>query len=212
MKAAILIWCAVFWVAALAVGSAMLHRYQNTPGGSGQAPQTWPEGARLHREPGHGTLVMVAHPKCPCLQASLEELARLMAHHPPGVDVHVLFFKPTESGVEWSQTSAWRTAAAIPGVQVSTDDASDQAHLFGCQTAGETVFYDATGHLLFHGGITASRGESGDNAGRRSLEALLEGKSALQARTDVFGCSLFAAPTNSTSNHPLFLWIKSLLP
>jgi hypothetical protein len=211
MKTAILVWCAVFWVAALAVGSAMLHRYQSTPGVSGQAPQTWPEGTHLHREPGHATLIMVAHPKCPCVKASFEELALLMAHHPVGVDVHVLFFKPTEAGGDWSQTSAWRAAAAIPGVQVSTDDASDQAHLFGCETAGDTVFYDADGRLCFHGGITASRGESGDNAGRRSLEALLQGKSALQARTEVFGCSLFATSTNSTSNHPFFLWIKSLL-
>ena len=61
---------------------------------------------------------------------------------------------------------------------------------FGALASGQTMFYDADGTLQFSGGITASRGHSGDNAGRSTITALLfNGKSAVRS-TPVFGCYL----------------------
>ena len=199
MRPRILLACGFLWLAAVVAGTGLMLRFQNTPGRSAEAPPVWPEESRLHREPGTSTLILVAHPKCPCLGASLEELARLLAQSPARVTAHVVFFKPAEAGDDWPQTAAWRAAAAIPGVTVSTDDAGDQARLFGCETAGDTVFYDARGRLRFHGGITASRGEAGDNAGRTALDALLRGESPPQVRTPVFGCPLLTAGSNAAS-------------
>lgn len=178
------------WLAALAGGLTSLSRYENTAGVSGDAPTRWPAASHLYRAQGRPTLVVVAHPKCPCFAASLESLAQLLARHPDRVTVHVIFFKPTEAGEDWAQTTAWRTASAVPGVIVSTDDESKQAHLFGCETAGDAVYYDAAGSLRFHGGLTAARGEAGACAGTEALDALLGGGGADGVRTPVFGCPL----------------------
>src|SRR5712691_5642885 len=58
-------------------------------------------------------------------------------------------------------------------------------------TSGQTVLYDSQGRLLFSGGITGSRGHSGDNAGRSSIVSLVNAGVADQKETIVFGCPLF---------------------
>ena len=137
-----------------------MHRYDNTPGSAGQAPAGWPAASRIQRTPGQATLVMVAHPKCPCTRATLEELTALMAQSTGKVTAHVLFFKPADAGDEWAQTALWRTAAAIPGVTVSADAGGVEAKRFGGETSGDTFLYNADGRLAFHGGITAARRRS----------------------------------------------------
>ena len=52
--------------------------------------------------------------------------------------------------------------------------------------------YDAEGVLQFAGGITGSRSHAGDNAGRRSLVALMSDGAPERAATSVYGCPLFA--------------------
>lgn len=54
-----------------------------------------------------------------------------------------------------------------------------------------SMLYGADGRLLFSGGITGSRGHSGDNEGRRAIVSLLTGEGAYKSDTPVFGCSLF---------------------
>jgi hypothetical protein len=46
---------------------------------------------------------------------------------------------------------------------------------------------------MFQGGITISRGHSGDNPGRSAINALLHHELSNQIKTPVFGCSLFEA-------------------
>jgi hypothetical protein len=53
---------------------------------------------------------------------------------------------------------------------------------------------------MFSGGITGSRGHSGDNAGRSAIVSLVNGESTETAETFVFGCSLFE--TNSECRDP----------
>jgi hypothetical protein len=45
---------------------------------------------------------------------------------------------------------------------------------------------------VFSGGITASRGHEGDNAGRAAIEQLVRHERADRLSTWVFGCALFA--------------------
>ena len=65
----------LIWLLVVGAGMAMLTRYDNTPGLSGQPPKQWPEESGLPRPDGTSTLVMFGHPRCPCTRASLEELA-----------------------------------------------------------------------------------------------------------------------------------------
>lgn len=113
-----------------------------------------------------------------------------MAHGQEKVNAYVLFIKPKGAGADWDDTDLRRSAAAIPGVTVLTDANGAEADRFGAQTSGHTLLFDRTGALLFSGGITASRGHAGGNAGESAILAAINGGRADHARTPVFGCSL----------------------
>jgi hypothetical protein len=133
---------------------------------------------------------MLAHPHCPCTRASIRELARLIAQAQGRVTAYALFVKPAGSSDDWEKTDLCQSAASIPGVSVVVDDGVE-AGRFHAVTSGQTVLYDAEGHLLFSGGITGSRGHSGDNAGRTAIVSLLNTGEAERMESSVFGCPLF---------------------
>jgi hypothetical protein len=85
----------------------------------------------------------------------------------------------------------WRSAEAIPGVTVRADQDGNEARCFQAKTSGHVALYDVHGKLLFSGGITSSRGHSGDNAGRSAIMKLLKHEMAV-GETPVFGCSLLS--------------------
>ena len=107
------------------------------------------------------------------------------------VTAHVLVYRPVGFADNWTQTDLWRSAAALPGVDVQCDDDSATARLFGAETSGHTVLYDNRGRLLFSGGITGGRGHFGDNAGLNAVVSLLRNETIMRQQAPVFGCSLF---------------------
>ena len=186
----ILITSGVLWVFVVCVGLFIMWNYENSPGIAGHPPTQWPTGSRIPRASDRATLVMLAHPHCPCTRASIGELASLMARSQGLVTAYVLFLKPPGFSDDWEKTDLWRSAAAIPGVNVMSDDDGIEASRFHAATSGQTILYDAEGRLLFSGGITGSRGHSGDNAGRSAIVSLLTKGEAERTETFVFGCSL----------------------
>lgn len=182
------------WLLAVGVGMSCLERYESTPGVAAAPVAKWPAGSRIPRIEHFATLVMLAHPRCPCTRASLAELARLMAQCPVRVRAFVLFVAPQSEGQEWTQTDLWDRAASIPGVTPLRDEDGHEAQRFHGHTSGETLLYDASGKLLFQGGITGGRGHEGDNAGRAACLSLLTSGHASQNHTPVFGCALKAQP------------------
>jgi len=182
------------WIPAVGLGMARLWQYSITAGPPGEPPLDWPRSAPIARLAGRASLVMFAHPQCACSRASLGELALIMAHSRGQLNATVFFYRPSAEPREWTRTDLWRTAIAIPGVQVFEDRDAEAARSFGVFTSGQTLLYDFAGRLLFKGGITAFRGHSGDNAGRSAITALLR-REPFEARsvpvsTPVFGCSL----------------------
>jgi hypothetical protein len=113
-----------------------------------------------------------------------------MAQTQGRVTAFVLFLKPAGFSDDWEKTDLWQSAASIPGVNVVADEDGVEAGCFHAVTSGQTVLYDAEGRLLFSGGITGSRGHSGDNAGRSAIVSLLNTGEAEAAETFVFGCPL----------------------
>jgi hypothetical protein len=77
-------------------------------------------------------------------------------------------------------------------VTVVSDSGGIEAGLFGAEASGATLLFDAQGGLLFSGGITASRGHAGENAGENAVVSLINGERAPLSRTFVFGCSFRA--------------------
>lgn len=181
----------VVWLLVVSTGLWILLSYENTPGLSAKPPVSWPAASRIQRAEGRATLVMMVHPHCPCTRATLGELAQIMAHAQGRLNAHVLFLKPAGFSEDWEKTDLWQTAAGIPGVSATVDDGGTEARLFNSSTSGQTILYDAAGKLLFSGGITASRGHSGDNAGRSAIVSLVNAGTADRAETSVFGCPLF---------------------
>jgi hypothetical protein len=188
----ILIATSVLWLLLIGTGIGFIWNYESTPGQAAAAPDHWPTASRIQRATDRATLVMLAHPHCPCTRASIGELARLMTQAQGRVTAYVLFVKPTGFSTEWEKTDLWASAAAIPGVQVVGDDEGIEAGRFHAATSGQTMLYDTQGQLLFSGGITSARGHAGDNAGRTALVSLLTTNESEQKQTPVFGCPLFA--------------------
>ena len=177
------------WLATVACGLSIFLNYDNKPGRVGAVPQTWPA-SQIERANDCATLVMLAHPRCPCTRASIGELAQIMSQVQGKVVAYVLFVKPSESGADWEDTGLQHSAERIPGVKVLSDVDGVEARRFGAETSGHTVLFDADGRLLFSGGITESRGHAGDNAGKSAIVSLVNGHVAKRNRTFVFGCAL----------------------
>jgi hypothetical protein len=114
-----------------------------------------------------------------------------MANCKDKVEAKVLFIKPAGTQEGWEKSDLWHSAAVIPGVTVISDINSTEARLFRAKTSGQTILYDSEGRLQFSGGITGSRGHSGDNVGRSAIVSILTQGVAQRTSSFVFGCSLF---------------------
>jgi hypothetical protein len=186
------------WAIILGGGMRSMINYEMTAGDAGSPPAAWPPAASFRQQRENPTLLVFAHPKCPCTRATISELARILTRCRSQVETHVIFLKPAEAQKGWEQTSLWNEAQAIPGVNVMGDDRGYFAQLFSVTTSGATLLYDTNGQRQFQGGITASRGHEGANAGSEAIISLLisqqisipNEKSECPATTPVFGCPL----------------------
>jgi hypothetical protein len=182
------------WIGALFFAHRALLGYDYQAGADAKAPATWPRDTKVRRDVGANgadpTIVVFAHPQCPCTRATIGELAVLMAKVHGKATATVVFVRPDEFPAGWEQTDLWRSAAAIPGVDVLSDPGEVEATRFGAQASGQTMFYDASGVLRFSGGITEFRGHAGDNAGRSAITSLILTGHADVDHTSVYGCSL----------------------
>jgi hypothetical protein len=181
-----LIWgiltCGGFW---------KLMTYANTPGVAAHkgSPQ-WPIGSALARASDRPNLVIFVHPLCPCSEATIGELARLMPHIKDKINTLVVFNTPATQSDDWARKKLWMKAKEIPGVNLVLDKGGVEVDRFGGKTSGQTFLYDQNGVLIFSGGITPSRGHMGDSTGRDTIITFAEtGKMAI-SNTSVFGCSL----------------------
>ena len=168
----------------------VFNRYKQTAGVATRQQGDWPAGSNLPRRAGMPTLVVIAHPQCVCTEATLAELARLLATSSEEVLTYVIF-ATLANGRDTAATSHLiRRAEAIPGVRVIIDRDAHRALEFPAQTSGQTLLYDARGRLVFSGGITAARGHEGPNQGIKVIRQTLNRGEAAGQRTPVFGCGL----------------------
>lgn len=196
------------WLLAIGAGIALMLNYENTSGAEGITSEHWPAKAQIPLDPRRDTLVMFAHPKCPCTRASMDELSSLMEKCGGKVAAHVLFLKPKNFTEDWVESGLWKRAAAIPNVTVQADPEGLTAQRFGAETSGYVLLYSPNGQLLFSGGITGSRGHAGDNAGEDAIVELATGQNPGITHTMVYGCSLLdgcstqESLSNESTNSP----------
>jgi len=201
------------WLSAIGMGFAFLLTYESTAGPLGEAPRNWPLKAPMARPNNATSLIFFAHPRCPCTRASLRELALVMASGSPWGKVWVVFVRPhalddglndleegsSDGDERWTNSDLVRTARGMTGVEVVWDDGGQVAGLFRSRTSGHVLLYDASGDLMFSGGITALRGHEGWNAGRAAVASIARGDQAKASRTPVYGCPLTAPSAASRS-------------
>ena len=172
-------------------GAAALIDFDTAPGVSPKPPAVWPQRSKVARSEGSRQLVVIAHPLCDCTAATLQELSKIS-----GITLSVLFFRPdAHSG--WLEGRAWERVRQLSGATAQWDDGGREARLFGSVTSGSVLLYGKSGELLFHGGITASRGHTGQNVGLSELERAIQTGVPSTASTPVFGCSLLTAGSQS---------------
>jgi hypothetical protein len=193
-KHALIAIAVALWLPVVAFGFRLLWTYSSTPGRPAAPPAAWPSGAPIAHAKHRATLLLFAHPKCPCSESTIGELSVIVAHTAGKLESSVYFYVPENAGGDWETSSLWHNASAIPGVRCFVDRDGRMARTFGAFTSGQTLLYDDTGHLLFSGGITAFRGHSGDNFGRDAVIKLSLGQAPrgdlLPVSAPVFGCSL----------------------
>jgi hypothetical protein len=183
----------VLWALAVGAGWAAMTRYEfKVVDHALTVASHWPEGL-IERSPEGPTLVVCLHPKCPCSQATLSQLERLLSR--PGVvatnpTVLVVMTMPADADDSWTSTSVVVRSRRLPESRVEFDRDGQIAAAFGAASSGEVLLFDSTGERLFAGGATASRGHEGTSTGGDALAALLEGAPSATASTPVFGCRL----------------------
>jgi hypothetical protein len=178
------------WGVILAAGFRALIEFETTAGAPGEIRATWPADAPVAFDTGKSNLVMFAHPKCPCSEASLAELVKVLTRTKGALQASILFYMPTEAADEWQQAELWREAEEVPGLRVVADPGGVWAERFGAETSGHVVLFDRGGRAVFRGGITGARGHEGDNAGEASVVALALAQAASAPATAIFGCPI----------------------
>jgi hypothetical protein len=170
----------ITWGIVVGVGFTKLWRYTYTPGIEAATSSSWPQNARFQRAVDRPTLVLSVSPGCPCSQAAVRELARVVARAPARAAIRMIFdvtSSDSDSVVAPQEGRLWRMANDIPGVVTVVDRDGSETAAFGANASGQAFLYDAAGRLRFRGRITTACGHNvdngGDNGGADSLVALL---------------------------------------
>jgi hypothetical protein len=163
--------------------------FDQAPGTAGIALEHWPAGSALRRHRDKAELLVFTHPLCSCTNATIAELARFKAQLKGTQTPEITFvvYRPERNG-NWEGKSLISKMADLPDAHLVWDDHGREAERFGAATSGDIFLYNASGDLVFHGGITGSRGHEGDNYGLDGLLAAME--SGKRRTSPVFGCGL----------------------
>ncbi len=197
MKPQTRIFLGLLWLIAVLTGTGALMVYDHTPGPATQPPARWPAQTSLPKSSDKPTIIMFAHPRCPCTRAALTELADILTQYPGQANTSVSFMVPENPTSQWTSTDLWDQAKAIDAVTARADPDGRQAAIFHASTSGHVLVYSAQGHLLFSGAITPSRAHTGPSPGKSALLAILSHATVPTAQAPVFGCSLISR--NNTS-------------
>ena len=185
----------VVWGIIVLSGLVVLLNYEARPGVDTTPPPWWPDESQLQQASTGATVLMFAHPHCPCTRASFNELQQVVSLCSDLAEFQLVAYHPATANDEWKESALLKKADIVPQISTNWDRDGVEAKRFRVRTSGHVVAYAADGNLLFSGGITASRGHEGANRGRAQLTACLRSDVYLTSRLrspsyPVYGCSL----------------------
>ncbi len=187
------------WCIAVSGCFFALWKYAATPGAESTVASLWPDESMLPVAPHQPNLIVFIHPACPCTKATLAHLHSIVSRH--SLNVQIVKMRPLVASSPFEKDAERNrdildTLCKHPSVSLVDDVGSMEAQRFGAKTSGVCFLYDQSGQLLFSGGITASRGHQGMNAGLASLIENLDlterptERSFEKSHYPVFGCPL----------------------
>ncbi len=91
------------WIGLVLVLMLAAERRDAAPGDAGAPTPDWPAGTTLRLASDGPTLVMLAHPQCPCTVASLDELERLLAAAAGPARAYVVLTVPADAPAGFEQ-------------------------------------------------------------------------------------------------------------
>lgn len=182
----------VVWIGMLFIGHLVLFEYELTPSPLANTKRIFPHLSGVQLAHGRQNLVLFLHPACPCSVATVDEFHELMREGEKDSVGTVIFYMPPEMEGEWSVAPIIQSVKRIRNVSVEYDTDGSLAQTFGVTTSGHVLIYDGRGVLQFTGGITGSRGHSGDNHYLELAKQCILARKAKYTTTPVFGCSLRA--------------------
>lgn len=190
-KVASIIFFLAIWITGLSVGFYGLWSYMGAPGVTGRPPLSWPKVSVLTHDE-RPTLVLFAHPKCPCSRASINELNRIMAKIGNKVNYNIIFYRPPGFSIDEVKSDLWNMVTKLPFSKTIIDHEGKITQTFGAKTSGQVYLYaGGTKDLIFTGGITSSRGHEGDNLGSAAIVSYINESKRIEKKTNIYGCSLF---------------------
>jgi hypothetical protein len=185
------------WFLALIIGQSVMLTYgweRGVPQGAGP-PVRWPEGTQLARSEGGDSLLLFVHPNCPCTQATIVELERLLSSFQSTgrldrLELWVVAAIPRCAPKKWTFTSLIERSLRLPKAKLCLDHGGIESSRFAALTSGTVMLYSPGGRLRYFGGVTAARGHAGANAGIATLARLLTGESGSTSAVPALGCRL----------------------
>lgn len=179
----------VTWILAVLGGLGAFWWQSTRPGLAATPPLKTEE---LHLDSQNETLVLFIHPRCQCTKASAYELGQLESKVKSAFNVRVVAYYPEHESQDWADTALLDGLRALPRTQIIYDKGGKLSYSLGARSSGYTMLFNNKGQLQFRGGLTESRGHTGESQGGRSIAALIEGREPEARVTPHFGCSLFS--------------------
>ncbi len=187
----------IAWGVFVLLGYGSMVVYSTSPAKSAVTADHFPLDSSL----AHGrnlTLITFLHPQCPCSRATVSELQELLSQSKftSSLRSYAVLSRPSGCSADFTKGAILDSLSSIKNVQVVIDKDDVESQRFGARASGQTLLFDGQGKCLFSGGITAARGEVGDNAGVNALRKYLAGCTTTTTttlttkQTPVFGCSL----------------------
>jgi len=138
----------------------------------------------------HPTLFVFLHPECPCSAATVEELARISEQCRGELKILGIFSDYSTLPHPSSQSKMWNKVESILGARSLLDADAHLRRSFHAATSGECFLLAPDAHVLYHGGITSSRGHSGPSSGGDAIISYFNGDTMGMVTAPVFGCTL----------------------
>src|SRR5438552_1238510 len=116
-KRGLLITASAFWLVAVFVCVYLLALHELTPGRVGKVGG-WPGSHLVALGHGTKTLLVFIHPGCPCTEATMTELRRILDENGNLVRASVLAFRPSAAASNWERTDLYERLVRFPDVKL----------------------------------------------------------------------------------------------